>query len=190
MKNQFDRKIFTAGLWVEDTLFLLHKLPAIAGVLRDKDISRAFMEKIMLVVTAVNGCTYCAWFHAKTALLSGLSQEELKNTLDLQFQTDASDFESLALLYAQHFAETNRQPDPHMTRRLVAYYGEKTAAHIILIIRMMFYGNLIGNTFDAFVSRLEGKRAPNSNVFFEAAFFILLAPVMLPVRPFLNKDTK
>jgi AhpD family alkylhydroperoxidase len=190
MKNDFDRKIFTAKLFIKEALFLLSKLPAIIGAVRNKDISRAFMEKIMLVVTAVNGCVYCSWFHAKTAVSSGLSEEELKNTLNLQFQADASDFELMALLYAQHYAETNRQPDPDMTRRLVEFYGEETAEHIILIIRIIFFGNLIGNTFDAFLSRLKGKKAPNSNVFFETIFFVLFAPVMLPIMPFMNRGRK
>ena len=190
MKNGFDRRIFTAGMWIQETLSLLYSLPGIIGTLRDENISRAFMERIMLVVTAVNGCAYCAWFHAQKAVSSGLSQEELKSLLNLQFQAGASDFELVALLYAQHYAETNRQPDPDMTRRLVASYGEKTAEHIILIIRMIFWGNLSGNTFDAFISRLKGEKAPNSNALFETIFFVLHAPVMLPILPLANRHRK
>lgn len=188
MNNGFDKRIYTPGLWIGDTLFLLRNLPALIGVMRNTDISRAFMEKIMLVVTAVNGCVYCAWFHAKTALSSGLSQEELKNTVNLQFQADASDFEITALLYAQHYAETNRRPDPDMSRRLVAFYGDQTARHIKLIIRMIFFGNLAGNTFDAFISRLRGVKAPHSNALFEVIFFVLHAPVLLPLLPIMRQD--
>ncbi len=93
--------------------------------MHDQAISRAFMEKVMIVVTAVNGCVYCEWFHAKAAVSSGLSPAEIKNILQLQFQADAADSELPALLYAQHYAETDRQPDPEMTRRLVEFYGDR-----------------------------------------------------------------
>jgi len=176
----FDRRIFTVGTLIKDMGFLLYKLPRFAGLSRDKKISRPLIEKIMTVVTAVNGCTYCAWFHAKQAVSSGISEEEVKNMLNLQFHADASEFELLALLYAQHYAETNRNPDSEMTAKLFEYYGTKTAKHIILIIRMIFFGNLLGNTFDAFLSRLKGNKAGNSNVAFEAVFFAFTAPFLLP----------
>jgi AhpD family alkylhydroperoxidase len=183
MANEFSRKIYTAKSLVKDAMYLLGKSPEIKAAFHDQDISRAFMEKIFIVVTAVNGCVYCTWFHVKQAISSGISSEELKNILDLQFQAEADDFEVTALLYAQHYAETDRQPDTEMIHRLLDFYGEKTAEHINLIIRVIYFGNLLGNTFDAFISRLKGHKAPNSNVFFEAIFFILSAPVLLPLIP-------
>jgi AhpD family alkylhydroperoxidase len=180
MKQGFDKRIFTAGTLITDIGFLSYKLPEMVGLLRDKKISKALIEKIMTVVSAVNGCTYCTWFHAKQAISSGISEEEVKNMLNLQFHADASDFELLALLYAQHYAETNRNPDNEMTAKLFEYYGITTAKHITLIIRMIFFGNLLGNTFDAFLSRLRGNKAQNSNGAFEAIFFIFTAPFMLP----------
>ncbi|MGB7294323.1 MAG: carboxymuconolactone decarboxylase family protein [Candidatus Aminicenantales bacterium] len=86
--------------------------------MRNKEISRTFIEKIMTVTTAVNGCRYCAWFHAQRAVESGISQEEIRNMLNLQFQADASEFELIALLYAQHYAETDRKPGREMTAKL------------------------------------------------------------------------
>ncbi len=71
-----------------------------------------------------------------------------------------------------------------MKEKLFEFYGVKTASHIILIIRMIFFGNLSGNTFDAFISRLQGNKAPNSNIIFEFIFFIINAPILLPVIPF------
>ena len=187
MTQKFDRKIFTFGLLIKDLGYLLFHIPGITGAMRNKKIGRAFSEKIMTVVTAVNGCTYCTWFHAKQAVSSGISEDEVKNMLNLQFNADASDFELPGLLYAQHYAETNRKPDPEMLNRLFEYYGEKTAKHITMIIRMIFFGNLSGNTFDAFLSRLKGNKAENSNVVFEAVFFILSAPFLLPLLPFTKK---
>lgn len=187
MSQKFDRRIFTFKLFLKDLKFLFIKFPRIISVLRDKEITRPFMEKIMSVVTAVNGCTYCTWFHANTAVSSGISKEEVKNMLNLQFEADASDFELLGLLYAQHYAETNRNPDKEMTEKFFEFYGDKNAKHILLIIRMIFFGNLQGNTFDAFLSRLKGNKAENSNIVFEFFFFIINAPFMLPLLLFMKK---
>jgi AhpD family alkylhydroperoxidase len=187
MEQKFDRKIYSLSLLLNDLGFLLIKTPQIIGAMRNKKISKAYMEKIMTVVTAVNGCTYCTWYHAKKAVRSGISEEEVKNMLQLQFEADASDFEVFGLLYAQHYAETNRKPDKKMTDKLFENYGDKTANHIILIIRMIFFGNLDGNTFDAFISRLKGNKAEYSNIIFEFFFFVIHAPIMLPLLPFTKK---
>ena len=161
----------------------------IIGALRNKQISRAFVEKIMTVTTAVNGCAYCAWFHAKQAIARGISEDEVKNMLNLQFQANATDFEVMALLYAQHFAETNRNPDNEMNLKLHSFYGEKTAVHIVLLIRMIYFGNLFGNTWDSILSRMKGKPAENSNVLFEAVFFLSAFWFMFPVM-LVSKEIK
>lgn len=181
MEKTFTRKIYTFRLFFKDLGFLIVHAPRISKTMRELD--KAFVEKIMTVVTAVNGCVYCAWFHAKQAVASGISAEEVQNMLNLQFQADAAEDEVPALLYAQHYAETDRRPDPKMTEKLVAAYGEEKAQQIQLVIRMIFFGNLAGNTFDAFLSRLKGIKAPHSSPIFEFFFFIFTAPAMLPLRP-------
>jgi AhpD family alkylhydroperoxidase len=187
MAQKFDKKIFTAKIFFTDLGFLISYGPKFRAAIRNEKISRAFIEKIMSVTTAVNGCTYCTWYHAKLAVESGISDDEVKNMLNLQFQADASDFELTALLYAQHYAETNRNPDEEMTAKLVADYGEETATHILLFIRGIFFGNLLGNTWDAVLSRLKGNPAENSSVIFEIFFFLLTFMVMIPAM-ILSKD--
>lgn len=186
-KKQFTRKIFTAKLFFSDIFFLLSHIPQIMVAMRNKELGKQFMEKVMIVTTAVNGCVYCSWFHAKQATNSGISEKEIANMLKLQFNADASEHEIPALLFAQHYAETDRKPDADMLKKLNDFYGEKTASHILLFIRMIYFGNLDGNTFDAFLSRLKGIKAPNSNFFFELIFFIFHLPVMLPMLPFVGK---
>ena len=187
MTKSFNRKIYTLKSLLNDLGFLILKTPQIFSTMRDKNISKAFFEKIMTVVTAVNGCVYCAWFHAKQSIKSGISSDEVKNMFNLQFHTDASEYELTALLYAQHYAETNRNSDKEMTDKLIEFYGNKTAEHIQIIIRMIFFGNLAGNTFDAFISRLKGKKAENSSVIFEFFFFVINIPFLLPLMPFVKK---
>lgn len=107
--------------------------------------------------------------------------------LDLQFGTDASEHEMPALLYAQHYTETNRNPDKEMVDKLIAFYGEKTAKHVEVFIRMIYSANLAGNTFDAFICRLKGKKAEESNAVFEFIFFVVNIPFLLPLLPLVNK---
>lgn len=166
---------------------MMKNMRNISGIKKNKEISKAFFEKIMTVVTAVNGCVYCKWFHAKKAVQSGVSAKEVKELFNLQFNADANDFEMPGLLYAQHYAETNRNPDKEMTENLFNFYGKPTADHIILIIRMIFFGNLSGNTFDAFLARFKGQKAENSNFFFEFFVFIVSAPILVPTMPLVKK---
>ncbi len=187
MVQKFDKSIYTTRLLFRDLGFLFKNFPKIIAAMRNKKIGKVFMEKIMTVVTAVNGCRYCEWYHAKKAVASGISENEVKNMLQLQFETDATDFEIPGLLYAQHYAETKRSPEKEMTDKLNEFYGEETAYHIYLMIRIIFFGNLSGNTFDAFLSRLKGNRAANSNVVFEFIFFVVNIPFLLPILPFTKK---
>ncbi|MDZ7725936.1 MAG: carboxymuconolactone decarboxylase family protein [candidate division KSB1 bacterium] len=177
--NNFHKKIYTPRTLFHDIGYLSRNLPGMLNLRRDPGINRQFVEKIMTVTTAVNGCVYCAWFHAGQAVRSGISQTEVKNLLNLQFHADASDFELPALLYAQHVAETDRHPDPDMTRNLYEYYGDQTADNIRLIIRMITFGNLYGNTWDAVISR-RAVRRDHSSLLFELLFFTFNAPIALP----------
>ncbi len=165
-----------------DLGFLISSAPALVGAMRNPDIRHVFMEKIMMVVTAVNGCTYCTWFHTKQAVTSGMSDSEIRNMFDLQFEASATAHELPGLLFAQHYAETNRNPELEMTARLDTFYGEKTAHDIMLLIRVIFFGNLLGNTFDAFPSRLKGQKAENSSALFELLFFLATFWLMLPAK--------
>ena len=187
MNQGFGKRIFTARAFLEDFGFLIAHTPQIIWAFRDQKISQATVERIMTVTTAVNGCRYCSWFHARRALESGIGEEELRNLLDLQFQADSDGFEAMALLYAQHFAEANGRPDPEMTSKLLDYYGNGTARHILLFIRMISFGNLLGNTWDAVLSRLKGNPAEDSSLVFELSFFMLTFWYMLPAMFLINE---
>ena len=190
IEKGFNKKIFTAKLFFSDLGFLIWNFPGIIAAMRNQKMTRTFIEKIMTVTSAVNGCIYCSWFHAKQAVNIGISEEEVKNMMELQFHADADEYELMALLYAQHFAETNRKPDLEMTEKLFDYYGDKTARHIMLVIRMISFGNLYGNTWDAVISRLKGNPAPGSNILFEIFYFLLNFLIMIPAMLTIKKDKK
>ncbi len=189
-KKYFTRKIYTFSTLLKDVKDLLSNVKKFARAKKKNLVSKAFREKIMLVTTAVNGCVYCAWYHAILSVKSGINRDEINKLLKLQFNTDADEYETLALLYAQHYAETNRNTEKEMTEKLYSFYGDEVAETIILYIKAIYFGNLSGNTFDAFLFRLKGIKAPNSNVLFELVFFILSAPILLPTLPKVKKYRK
>jgi AhpD family alkylhydroperoxidase len=186
----FAKRIFTARSFFNDLGFLIWNFPKFIRVLTSKQKPRLLFEKIFIVTDAVNECIYCSWLDAKLATKSGVSEEEIKNLLKLEFQTDASESEVNALLFAQHFAETNSNPDPEMTSKLFDYYGERTAKNIILAIRAVTFGNLYFNTWGAIISRFKGNPAPNSNVIFEMFYFLLNFIIILPFLILKKLDKK
>ena len=190
MKNQFDRKVFTPKIFFKEIFFVMGHMPKAAKAIKNKRISKAFISKVMTVSTAVNGCVYCEWYHAKEAAASGISEVEIKNMLNLQFQADASEHEVNALLYTQHYAETSQNPDPEMTQKFRDFYGEKMADDIYIFIRTIYFGNLLGNTWDAVLSRFKGKPAPDSKLWFELVFFLLTFLIMFPAMWMMKRDEK
>lgn len=180
MTHRFTKRIFTARSFLNDLGFLLWNLPKIILVFTHKQNPKHLFEKIVIVTDAVNGCIYCSWLDAKLAMKSGVSEDEIKDMLQLQFHTNASEAELNALLYAQHYAETNSKPDPAMTNKLFEYYGHKTARNIILAIRAVTFGNMYFNTWGAIISRFKGKPAEDSNVIFESLYFLLNFIIIVP----------
>lgn len=188
MSRPFDRKIFTARSFIADIGYLLGHIPAIRRAMRDEALGRDFISRTMMVVTGVNGCTYCTWFHANEATRSGMSEAEILDTFNLQFEAGADPHTLPALLFAQHYAETDRRPEPEMWQRVVDAYGAGTAANVMTVIRMIYFGNLLGNTFDAVLARFRGAGAEGSSRVFEAVFFLLTFWLMLPAKWMMDRQ--
>ena len=142
--------------FLQDLAYILANAPRTRALIRGS-ISPTFRERLMMAVTSVNACRYCAYFRAQVALTSGISPAEIEQILDGVF-TRAPERELPALLYAQHWAETNMQPDPAARAKLIATYGDDTARTIEYVLRMIRVGNLLGNTFDYILYRLSFGR--------------------------------
>jgi AhpD family alkylhydroperoxidase len=121
-------------------------------------VSYAFRERLMLVVTEVNRCRYCSYFHAQEALKAGIPKEELQDLLDGCIPEGSPEEEIPALLYAQHWAENDAHPDPDAQRSLLVDYGKEKADAIQIILRMIRMGNLLGNTGDYWLYHLSFGR--------------------------------
>ena len=156
--EKFRRRIYrNPGQFWEDFRFLIKNRSRIRAVMKQKRISTAFRERLMLAVTAVNGCRYCSHAHAREALLAGISEAEVEALLS-GVVDDCPSEEAAAVFYAQHWAESDANPDLDARRKLVEIYGSDTAGDIELMLRMIRMGNLTGNTWDYFLYHISFGR--------------------------------
>jgi AhpD family alkylhydroperoxidase len=108
----------------------------------------------MLAVTEVNQCRYCSYAHTRMALQSGLTMIETRQILQHNLQ-DCPEAEIPAILYAQHWAETDGHPDREVQETLEKRYGAAQSEMIETVLRMMRMGNLIGNSLDYWLYRIS-----------------------------------
>ena len=125
-------------------------------------ISPAFRERLMLAVTAVNECRYCSYYHARQALQAGVPEAEMRTLLAGDLPADIPEDECAGLLYAQHWAETDGNPDSQARLRVVQTYGEPRAQAIEAVLHMIRIGNLLGNSADYWLARLSFGRLGSS----------------------------
>lgn len=158
MHNKFNRRIYRSWsqFW-RDFRYPFQHRDKIKLAMRGELVSFAFRERLMLAVTAVNGCRYCSYFHAKEAVKAGLPEAELQKLL-AGVVDDAPAEELPALLYAQHWAESDANPDPETRQRLVEIYGAERTEAIEMVLRMIRIGNLLGNQWDYYLYRLSFGR--------------------------------
>jgi AhpD family alkylhydroperoxidase len=155
--NRFPKRFYRNPIHLlQDLAHLLTHAPRTRALVRGS-ISPAFRERLMMAVTSVNACRYCAYFHTQVALVSGVSHDEAAQILG-GIVDRAPENEIPALLYAQHWAEMNAQPDPAARNKLIETYGSDTAQAIEYVLRMIRVGNLLGNTTDYILYRLSFGR--------------------------------
>ena len=139
---------------VKDLWFPVRNRKLLKEVMDKGSISSAFRERLMLAVTAVDGCRYCSYFHTRQALKSGITSAEISQLLSGDVDNCPED-EAVALIYAQHWAESDAHPDPEAVSKLQQTYGVERAEAIHLMLRMIRLGNLLGNSWDYLLYRIS-----------------------------------
>ena len=182
-KQIFKKRTFTFRSLMKNIQIIIGNRKKLVDTMKSKRIGDDFSERIMLAVTAVNGCRYCEWGHTKMAIESGCTDEEIKNILNLDFQGLKRD-EIPALAFAQHFAESKENPSKKALKKLAREYGTQKAEDIINYCRMITMGNLLGNTVDAFDSRMNGIQVVDGSFFFEFLVYLIGG---LPTKLLLSK---
>lgn len=162
-KRPFNKRIYTVAGYRQAIYEMFDHLDELRAAARSGRVSKPFAERIMLAVTQVNGCRYCHYGHARAALKAGVTPAEIESLVAGEFDQLPPE-ELVALLFAQHYAESAGRPDPEAWQKVVDTYGPAGAQDIMAYIRMITMGNLMGNTLDAFLSRLKLNPAGNSSL--------------------------
>ena len=133
--------------------------PVLLAALWRPKTSAALREKVMLAVTSVTDCRYCAWGHSHWAMAHGVSLEEVNQILGQQTEAlqASAPAEAAAILFAQHYAEHLERFDPAAIENLRVYYSDAQVAEILAYVRTITLGGLTGNTIDAMLARLPGR---------------------------------
>jgi len=152
---KFNKRIYgSARELIADLWFPFRNRKRLKEVTNQGLISPAFRERLMLAVTAVDGCRYCSYLHARQALKSGITPEEISRLLSGDIGNCPED-EAVAVIYAQHWAESNGHTEPEADQKLQATYGFEMTEAIRLMLHMIKLGNLLGNSWDYLLYRIS-----------------------------------
>jgi AhpD family alkylhydroperoxidase len=133
------------GSWRElfaDFGFIIRNTRMITRVYRGRLVPAAFRERLMVAVTSVYRCRFCSWYHTREALRTGVAKEEVARLLTGVME-DCPEEYSIAVLYAQHWADSNANPDLEAVRRLEDTYGTERAKAINVVLHLVRCGNLM-----------------------------------------------
>jgi len=177
----FDKPIYSMPALLRDLYKMGRSAPDLFDAVLSGRVDGAFREKILLAATAFNRCRYCAFVHAHWALLNKVDPAEIKALLHQEENYAYDRRERVALEFARHYAATRGEPDERQLAQLRDYYGTQKADDILAFLRMIFFANVAGNTFDSFLARLRGQGAPEGHLLSEWLVFQVAAPILLPV---------
>jgi AhpD family alkylhydroperoxidase len=155
----FPRRLYASfgDFWL-DIRYILQNRQRLKIAMRGDMISNKFRERLMLMVTEVNGCRYCSYYHAREALKAGISNDELEALISGTIPTSTPKEEFPALVYAQYWAEVNAKPDPEIQQKFIDTYGVEKSEAITVILHMIRVGNLSGNLWDYILYRISFGR--------------------------------
>ena len=179
MRHDFVKKIYSHREGYVALYKGMRTLPWLVRNRRKKLLSRQFIERIMLAVTEVNGCEVCAYGHTKMALEQGMCQDEIEQILAGNCSSIHED-ELVAVLFAQHYADTRGNPSAEAWERIISHYGREKALVILAATRMIMIGNIFGIPLSALLRRIKRKKVLKTNLFYEITM-LLTVPVMGPV---------
>jgi AhpD family alkylhydroperoxidase len=133
--------------------------PALIRALLRPRTSAALREKVFLGVTSINDCRYCSWGHSHWARAHGVSLEEVNQILSQQIESlqARNPAEAAAILFAQHYAEHLERFAPQAIGNLRQYYDDGQVREILGYVRLITFGNLLGNTLEDVLDRFHRR---------------------------------
>ncbi|HHO77263.1 MAG TPA: carboxymuconolactone decarboxylase family protein [Deltaproteobacteria bacterium] len=184
MADDFRKRVYELDSFFRDAVDLGRNIVALTRAFYSCRVDKAFREKLNMAVTSVLGCRYCTWLHTEMALSHGVDPQELQKILSGEIGSFPGEH-SVALAFAQHYSETGAVPDKNAKRRFYEFYDHETANDIVLYIKVIYFGNLSGNTIDALIGRIKGRPNEASRLLSEIVISVLLGPYYLIILPLL-----
>ncbi|MCD6214247.1 MAG: carboxymuconolactone decarboxylase family protein [Candidatus Desulfofervidus sp.] len=188
-KKGFSKRTYRLKDFLYDLMTLFSSCPCLIRAAHEKTIEPAFREKIMLAVSNVLGCRFCSWLHTELILKEGVDKKEITKIVASEIGS-FPEHEAVALAFAIHYSESQGRPKKEPWERFLNYYGEDTAKTILSYIKAIYWGNLIGNTVEAFLYRLRGRPAEGSKFLDELVIFSLTSPYFLIILPLIARMIK
>ncbi|MCU1449486.1 MAG: alkylhydroperoxidase like protein AhpD family [Acidimicrobiales bacterium] len=141
-RDPFPRRTATPGRLLPWFAELGKNLPGLVrSYLPGQAIDSRTRERVILAVTEVNGCRYCAWIHGSWQDFLG------ENAL--------VDADEALLTYARACAEAGRPLD---TAPLAGVLPPESLGAVRATVAQIEVSNLVGNTVDGLLARLTRKR--------------------------------
>ena len=153
------KKLFSLFEVFQIMTLAFRSIPLLRRAKRAGVMNHAFLERIMLAVTEVNGCAMCSYYHTRVALEAGFSAGEIRNMLGGSL-SDVPAEQLDGVLFAQHYADMRGKPTSGSWRRLLERYGETGAYGVLAVTRMIMMGNAVGIPSGSFLLRFRGKPDP------------------------------
>lgn len=143
MNKMYHKKIYQLSEFFRAMVCLLNTLPYLKKAKAEKVINKPFIERIMLSVTQVNGCSLCSYQHTKIALKAGMSNSEIKRILAGELD-DVPNNEVIGVLFGKHVADQRGLFDQGYLEKLVNEYGKTEAYGILGAVRLIMFTNIMG----------------------------------------------
>jgi len=181
MGIRFGRKLYSVRESYRIYFKGLRTIKYMTRTKKSKDLSPEFIERIMMAVTEVNGCSICSYAHTKMALEIGMSNEEIQNILS-GVMDDIPPDEIAGVMFAQHYADSRGEPSKEAWKHVVEIYGSSKAKGILGTIRIIMVGNIYGIPWSSFFNRFIGKPDKRSNLLYEISMIItciLFTPIVI-----------
>lgn len=142
-----------------DLLFMLRNTTQLIRV-HGGGLPPALRERLMVAAAAVYGCRFCSWLHTREALRIGVDKEELARLVAGVMEGCPEEY-SIAVLYAQHWAESNAHPDPEAVHRLEETYGREKARLVNVVLRPIRLVLFVEELWGSFLYRISFGRWGN-----------------------------
>jgi AhpD family alkylhydroperoxidase len=167
-----------------EILSFVGQLPTIFKIWQKHEIEAGFREELMLAVSTLNDCKYCAWGHHEWAHAAGIPDDELDHIEHGDPEgINKAKWVAISYVVALVSSEYKDVPD-ELAQEMQAMYSENEIKEIELVAKIMDIANRGANTFDAMLSRLHGKPAHDSHFIDElvlSGVFWIVAPVSMLV---------